>query len=210
MSYMLLPDSTTHALVTKIDALPRPLNRALISLLESPEAGRTEIFAELLGRRTFADSGKSMFRVLHETHNLQSVPIDEIVMTPRANVQIPLREVLNALGYLRDVKVEAQREAVQTQGFNPHLHNQQAQVAAENVGIAKNLIIEAEMMEADARSKRARAYALAPELDPSLHVVKTEIPVEPATPTEPAVESVAEGVSDPASESTDQSGDATD
>lgn len=164
VSYMLMPNSTSHALVTKVDAVPLHIQRALISLLESPEAQRTEVLAEVLGRRTFADSGKNMFQVLHETNALSRLSIDEIVMTPAANAAIPLRQVLTALGRIPNQQ-QAQQQA--QQGFNPHTHNQRAEAAGENIGIARNLLIEAEMMEADAHAKRERAYEMAPSLAPA-------------------------------------------
>ncbi len=162
VSYMLLPNSTTHALVTKVDTVPVHIQRALISLLESPEAQRSESLADVLGRRTFADSGKNMLQVLHETKNLMSLPIDEINMTPTANALVPLREVLVAMKRLPNPAQTAQ----DSKGFNPHTYNQQADASGENVGVARNLIIEAEMLEHDAAMKREKAYALAPSLAP--------------------------------------------
>lgn len=193
VNYMLLPDSTTHALVSKLDAIPMSIQRALISLIDSPEAQRTEVLAEVLGRRTYADSGKSMLQVLHETGNLQRVPIDEVLMTPRANMSIPLRDILIEQRRIPTQQGAVQAEAQAQQGFNPHVHNQNAAVAEENVGIARNLIVEAEMLEADARSKRARAYGMAPQLDPRAAEAARQAAVEAQQSALAEVQKRAEG-----------------
>lgn len=196
VSYMLLPNSTTHALVTKIDLLPAQLQRALTGLIESPEAQHTETLADVLGRRTYADSGKNMLQVLHETRNLMKMPIDDIIMTPRSNVRVPLREVLVAMGRIVDVQ---QEQVQQEQGFNPHMNNQQAAVQEENVTIARNLIIEAEMLEADAHHKRMRAYSIAPQLAPA----KASVAAPAAAPVKAEGDQPSLPLDDLASDATD-------
>ena len=51
--------------------------------------------------------------------------------------------------------------------FNQHLQNQNAGVNERNVGIANNLLIEAQMLESEAARKREQAYQQAPNLRPA-------------------------------------------
>ena len=161
--WMLLPDQTTHALVVHIDRVRDPLRRELMQAVSSPEAQQSEALSDAIGRRQYADTRKSILQVLHESGQLTPMPIDEVVMTPDGNHRIPLRAVLEALGRLKGVEAPAD-----TTKFNPHTYNSGAEGQNEQTGAAKNLLIEAEMLESDARAKRAQAYRLAPSLNPQL------------------------------------------
>lgn len=55
----------------------------------------------------------------------------------------------------------------QTDRFNQHVQNQNAGVNERNLGIANNLLIEAQMLESEANRKREQAYAQAPSLRPA-------------------------------------------
>lgn len=161
VSYMQIPETQEHALVTLVDDLPDNMNRSLMSLLGSPEAQTTVDLADVLSRRNYADSGKNMLQVLHESGKLKKVHIDDIIMTPESNVRIPLREVLTKIGKLSNVSA-----GNQTEGFNPHTHNQQVQETATQLSLANNLLIEAQMLSDEANMKRQKAYDMAPSLKP--------------------------------------------
>jgi hypothetical protein len=51
--------------------------------------------------------------------------------------------------------------------FNPHTQNRAAVAADTNRGLANNLLVEADMLESEARNKRERAYGYAPSLRPA-------------------------------------------
>ena len=57
--------------------------------------------------------------------------------------------------------------ALPAEKFNPYAGNRAADVDENSMGIARNLLIEAQMLEADALKKRERAYATAPSLRPA-------------------------------------------
>lgn len=178
--FMLLPDQQ-NALVAYPSKLPDHIRRELAVAVQTPEAQNTDVLADALGRRMYGDSQKPILAVLHEMQLLTPIPIDNVLMTPDGNYRIPLRQVLQAL---KKLPTEAPADVANPEGFNPHIHNNQASDIQEMVGAAKNLIVEAEMLEADARAKRARAYSLAPSLKP---------PANPEPVTEAAVpEQVAE------------------
>ncbi len=160
VSYMLLPDSTTKALVTRPLKMHQNLQRALMSLVDTPEAQSTMNLAEVLARRTFADSGKPMFQILHEAKALEAISIDEVFMTPNGNASFPLRAILAEMGMLK-------RTAPTQDGFNPFTNNRVAEASEDAVARAKNLLIEAQMLADDADRKRREAYHMAPQLRPT-------------------------------------------
>lgn len=165
VSYMLLPESSEQkALVTRLNSVPTNLQRALLSLVQSPEAQSTNNLADVLGRRTYADSGKTMFQVLHESKLLTPMSIDDVVMVPRSGAAFPLRPLLEQMGRIAS-KTTTERQA--TEGFNPHTHNSNAQATDEQVAIARNLLIEASMLEEDAKRKREQAFSMVPHLRPA-------------------------------------------
>ena len=164
VSYMLMPESQNKALVTRVNRLHRNIQRALMSLVGSPDAQSSLHLAEVLGRRMFEDTGKSFFQVLHEMKALEAISIDDVVMTPSSNTSYPLRMVLEGMGVIAAPVTEARQGE---QGFNRFVNNQQAEETEESLGIARNLLIEAQMLEDDAARKREQAYTHAPTLRPT-------------------------------------------
>ena len=156
---MLIPQQTTHALVTYPDNLGETLRRELMTAVGSIDSQRAENLADVLARRQYADTQKSILQALHETKRLERVPIDEVLMTPDGNHKIALRSVLEAIGALVP--------ATPADKFNPHAYNTVTEGQQEQLGVARNLLVEAEMLEADARNKRAQAYQLAPSMRPA-------------------------------------------
>ena len=72
--------------------------------------------------------------------------------------------------------------------FNPHLVNQAATVSEGNIGIANQLMMEADDLEAVAAQKRAKAYEYAPQLRPA---PKAAAKLASAKPAEKASKSAA-------------------
>jgi hypothetical protein len=168
VAFMQIPDREDHALVIPSDNLPTRWEQLIQTLVESNEGQSIETFGELLGRRMMPDSTESVLMSLVTNNMLVPVPINQVIMFPRPNQPIPLREVLKAMGRVVPTEEEvAQAAAAAAQEkFNPHTTNQKADVSAADVGIAEALLIEADMLEEDARSKRERAYQYAPHLRP--------------------------------------------
>lgn len=81
----------------------------------------------------------------------------------------------------------------QTDRFNQHVQNQNAAVNERNFGIANNLLIEAQMLESEAKRKREQAYAQAPSLRPA-----PPAPPRPAAPRRQPVVPVAASAVAPA------------
>ncbi len=179
--YMLMPESKDKALVVRPSKLQHHMQRTLMNLLSTQDSQASTHFADVLGRRMYEDSGKYLLQVLHEIKALEPISIDEVVMTPASNVTFPLRSILENMGVIKTPTL-VQTEAM---GFNPYEANAAAEVSDERLMLAKNLLIEAKMLDDDANMKRESAYKIAPQLRPR----KPEPLVEPkAEVVEPAVE----------------------
>lgn len=59
--------------------------------------------------------------------------------------------------------------------FNPHMHNKDATKNDQNIGIARNLLIEAELLMEEVNRKREQAYRYAPSLRPDSNGTKIEV-----------------------------------
>lgn len=162
---MQIPGREDHALVTYIDSLPPRYEQTIMSLLESSEGQAEEQFHTILDRRIMPDTGKTVLRSLHEGQMLTPVPISNIAMMPRPNMPFPLVDVLRQMN--RDVPNQPNTTQLdEVNKFNQHIINQQADGVEQKTGVATNLLIEAQMLESDARRKREQAYTLNPALRP--------------------------------------------
>jgi hypothetical protein len=113
---------------------------------------------------------------------ITKAPVSEVVMLPTPNDQVPLGELNKSIAQIEagqekekpqivdTSEIDAQRDAVR-----PNALSEREQ--EEQLGIARGLLEQAEMIEqdiervqqqmiADANSKREEAYARAPELKP--------------------------------------------
>ncbi len=179
-----LPD-TEDCLVVNTDRLPSDLKENFTHILGSQE-GQTAInLADVLARRLYSDSGKNMLQTLHEYGYIRKASIDEIHMTPSPAYKIPLRTVLVESNIIARPVV-----AEDTTKFNPHHYNAQAANVGEALGTARNLLIEADLLEQSAREKREQAYNYAPSLRPGAPAPTDKAePIDiPFTRPEPAAE----------------------
>ena len=144
--YMQIPGKLDHALIVPIDNLPAQWEQYVMEVLDSKEGQGEENLGEILGRRLVPESV------------LQAVPVDNIIMYPAPNQPYPLRKILESMGRLSP-KTDAE-----TQKFNPHASNQDADIKQDASGIANNLLTEAALLEEEAQRKRERAFSYAPHL----------------------------------------------
>lgn len=152
-------ENNEDCLVAFIDYLPNDLKEALLQIMNSDAGQRETNLSNALSTRLFSDSGTSVLQTLHTNGYIKKVRIDDVEMTPSAAWRLPLRQVLEASGLIAQKIVEGET-------FNPHQHNAEAAVHGETVGVARNLLVEADLLEQDARNKREKAYRLAPSLRP--------------------------------------------
>jgi hypothetical protein len=162
---MQIPDRTDHALVISTDNLNPRFEQALMSIVESNEGQEEPVLAKVLNRRLLPDTGQNMLQALHEAQLLRAVHIDQVIMLPMPNMQFPLRKVIEMMGGAAPA-LSPDHPVIDADKFNPHVQNANAMNAEQRQGVARNLIVEAEMLENDARAKRERAYVLQPDLRP--------------------------------------------
>ena len=181
IAFMQLPGLEDHALVIDTDALPDRFHDALFGLLNSTDAQNETTFANILGRRIMPDTGKDMFLTLHEYGHLQKVHVDNIVMCPKPSLHFPLRQVLEQMGKkipdhtakpqvdansIRDIYESAPQPTRDDTKFSAHTNNRNAEHEERLIGVAQNLLIEAQLLDEEANRKRNEAYRMAPSLMP--------------------------------------------
>lgn len=161
-----LPNDDTHCLIVETERLPDSYHDYLIQCLNSRESTETNDFYEVLNRRTFPD-GMNCLTALHQRGFLRKEPVTNITMLPLPGQKVPL-ELINAT---IDKKIDEymKKQAGIPETATPSPVDTMAQLkgtGADPAAIARGLIMQAEMLEADAVQKREEAYALAPELKP--------------------------------------------
>jgi len=155
-----LPNDDSSCLIVETERLPDSYHDYLIQCLNSREAVETNDFYEVLNRRTFPD-GLNCLTALHQRGFLRKEPVSNIKMLPLPGQAVPL-ELINATidGKVAEYKAKQARDSLTT------VEETVASAMRDPVGVAKGLITQAELLEADASAKREEAYALAPELKP--------------------------------------------
>ena len=167
VAFMQIPNREDHALVIPTDTLPPLYHQAVMDVLESNEGQQEETLANVLGRRIMPDTGKSIFQTLHERRHLIPVPVSDILMLPQPNSPFPLEMILNGLKRNIPQNTNPRYADAAMQKYNPHTANQRADNFEESTGIAKNLLVEAQMLQEEADRKRKQAYDIAPHLQPN-------------------------------------------
>lgn len=186
--FMSLPDDPNHALVVDTDALPDSFNEALRKVVDSVDGQQAKNLADVLARRMSPDgSNMTLLQKFHAAGRLQKVPVDNVNMTPRRGVSWPLRQVLDAMNETQtdepmdfgDLDPETRAQVAAEIGkFNVHASNTLGETAEGKRAEAASLIRMAELLEADATSKREQAYRIDPSLRrPSKVAVKVTEPV---------------------------------
>ncbi|OUW04528.1 MAG: hypothetical protein CBD16_02110 [Betaproteobacteria bacterium TMED156] len=184
-----IPEDQDNCLVVDINSLEQRYHDGLMQAVESPEAQASNKLFEVLGRKLFWD-GKNILTTLHEKGFLRRVPVDTITLLPSPTETLPLKE-FNA--YQKMVEETKEEPAIPQTPDSSTKAGEMQQPADENDqdGIARNLLIQAEMMEADAHKKRAEAESVSPGIQKKLG--KELVYAEPKRPRgRPKKEATAE------------------
>ena len=172
--YREVPNEPDNALVVETASLEPENHDALMQVVQSLEAQESNQLSEVLHRRTFPD-GSNMLTALHFGKNISKVGVNQVNLEPLPGQRVPLEEVNKEIRKLEE-------------GTNPPLNTEvnptslegsvETAETSENVStvpldVAKNLLRQVELMEADLKAfqldidtKKAEAYAMAPELQP--------------------------------------------
>tara|TARA_B110000503_G_scaffold26585_1_gene41942 strand:- start:6331 stop:6945 length:615 start_codon:yes stop_codon:yes gene_type:complete len=169
-----LPEEPTSALICISNGLEGSLHDDVMSVVDSPEGQNSNEISEVFFRRRLSD-GENMLEALHSRKKLLKVPVAMVKLTPLPNQQVELAEINKQLSQI----TSGSNPALKTEAaLNPIAESQVANIApveADNSpeGIAKSLIAQSELIEADAnamlsdaQAKLAQAYEMAPDLKP--------------------------------------------
>lgn len=158
--YIQIPNKEDHALVVDTDALPDRFHDALMQVIDSVEGQQATSLSSVLSRRILPDTGQDIMNALHHMGFLQAQPISNIMMYPRPNMPMPLEDIIKMMKMTPD-EAKADVELSNRSRFeeSKNLDNLE-----QRESIAKNLLIQAQSLKAEADKKLAEAYALAPHL----------------------------------------------
>ena len=168
VAFMQLPNDPTHALVIDSDALPERTHQAVMSILESNEGQSEKDFANILSRRIMPDTGQDMLSTLHGTGYLMRTPVANVTMLPLPNQPIKLSELIKIMDGNKPAEMVQPpvQPVVDQEKFNQHSVNTQATKDEELYAVARNLLLLAQDIEAEAIKKREEAYRMCPSLRP--------------------------------------------
>lgn len=190
-----LPGEQDYCLIVQTDLLESRQHDDLMIVIQSAEAQESNDISQVLHRRQFTD-GSNMLTSLHYSKKLQKVPVSHVSLTPLPNQTVPLSDVNREIrklegGYTPPKTDPSSQRKVTSEDYkptdpavrpiesdptladrNPNANVTQDEPAPAN-DVARNLLIQAELLEQDAQAlirdaeaKKAEAYRLNPELEP--------------------------------------------
>jgi hypothetical protein len=118
-----------------------------------------------------------MLNALHARGYLQRQPIDNIIMLPRPNMPVPLRQIVDGMSALSNKTPVAESQAQVEDKFNRIAQNIQVDASEQQMQIAGNILREALDLEREANRKKAQAYKMVPQLDPAYMPPARPVPV---------------------------------
>lgn len=184
-----IPGAEDHCLCVQSDALMEMYHDQLLREVDSKEAQGTVDLFKVLERRHFGD-GRQMLNGLHEMGKLQKYPVSEVTMYPMPNRPVPLalvnaqingenvEEVAEQLGVSTPPTEAGETEVItESKTDDSVVVDTEAglvkpvEVAPVVVGddvdtktAAESKLLQARLMEEDAKKMRQDAYALDPSL----------------------------------------------
>ena len=167
-----VPNEPENCLIVESASLDDSKHDDLMNVIASLEAQESNNVSDVLSRRQFSD-GTNMLNDLHFSKKMIKVAVDMVYLTPTPSQKISLKDVNVEINKLES-------------GSNPSMNTEvdPATLATPNpvevtgdVSAAEGLLVQAEMIEQDAKqlmedakSKKAEAY----KLDSSLKPKKTK------------------------------------
>lgn len=160
-----LPNDEKTCLIVETERLPDSYHDYVIQTLNSREASETNDFYEVLNRRTFPD-GTNCLTSLHQRGFLRREPVTNVTMMPLPGQAVPLELINATIDKKVDEYMARQKDQSNTDAVAEAMALAKAEPAADPVVVAKGLILQAELLEAEAAAKREEAYTLHPESRP--------------------------------------------
>lgn len=159
-----IPEERESALVVETESLMDRFHDGLMSATESAEAQATDNLYEVLNRRMFFD-GEPMLQTLHSKGWLHKVNVSDITLSPEPNKEIPLSEFNKTAEKVEEKDNATNNELNIDAATRPSAPQQKLTEEQELEGQAKNLIIQAQLLEEEARKKRAQAERTFPGIN---------------------------------------------
>lgn len=182
--FLQIPNREDHALVVDTDALPPKYHDELMAVVQG-EGQKDPNLANILSRRIMPASGEDILSTLHKAGVLQPVPVSNVMMFPEPNRGVKLSDVIAAMKGSNQTTspVTEDMERASIEKVNRIVDNQQISKDEQRYEIAKNLLVEAQLLEQEAERKRRQAFEYAPELRSNTKEVPVVPPIEePAAP----------------------------
>jgi len=156
-----IPDDPSNCLIVRSNALSEMYHDQLMRVLESDDAQQTVNLYEVLQRRIFGD-GQNMLNALHSRGLLIKMPVSSIRVSPMPN-RFEELSVVNAAIRGDSTPVSPVAAAVAAVAPTdpvaaPALDVDQSKTLAESK------LLQARLMEDDAKALREEAYVLDPDL----------------------------------------------
>jgi len=151
-----LPEDANSALVVETESLMDRYHDGLMGATESSEAQQTNDLFTVLNSKLFFD-GKNILTSLHAMKKLKKVNVSDVILTPQPGQEVTLEAFNKAVG---DARLKAEEVA-----GRPNQAGEGGAMINEIPGQARNLIIQAQLLEEDARRKRAEAEQLHPGIN---------------------------------------------
>lgn len=164
-----VPNEPDNCLIVESNSLIDQKHDDLMNVVQSAEAQESNNIADVLSRRQFSD-GTNILNDLHFSKKLQKVPVDMVFLTPTPSDKISLKEVnveINKLdgGYTPPITdpISAGTQTI----------SESAEIVAPDASVAESLLVQAELLEQDAKTllddaeaKKSEAFKLDPNLKP--------------------------------------------
>jgi hypothetical protein len=169
-----LPGEQDYCLIVQTDNLDSRQHDDLMNVVQSAEAQTSKDISQVLHRIQFTD-GSNMLSTLHYAKKLQKVPVSHVSLTPIPGQSIPLADVNVEIrkidgGYVAPI---TEQPTDQMRITTEEVEGTPANTAEDTseIGVAKNLLAQAQLMEDDAKqllkeaeAKKAEAFKLDPTL----------------------------------------------
>jgi len=162
-----VPNEPENCLIVETSALEDQKHDDLMNVVQSLEAQESNNVSEVLSRRNFTD-GSNMLNDLHFSKKLIKVPVNKVSLTPTPADSISLAEVNAEIN-----KLENESNPPLNTEVAPETLERPAPVETGGEGEAESLLIQAGLLEedakalmADAEAKREQAYSMDPSLAP--------------------------------------------
>lgn len=180
---VLMPDPSdlNYVFVIEAERLPHSLEEVVVREVETNIAQSKVWFSQHLHGLEY--DGVNMIRFLFNTPAaITRAAVSQVLMVPKPNTQLPLSQVYTMMLENTPELAQAytawkdsgqafeapQMEAANEPNFTVSNHNDAVDASENNKAIARNLLAQAQMLQADADAKFKEAYKYDPTLNPEL------------------------------------------